>query len=40
VAWEEFVVDMFRVYQETALREVGPDPIIASAKMSMPEIWK
>ena len=40
VAWEEFVVDMFRVYQETALREVGPDPIIASRKMSMPEIWK
>jgi len=39
VAWEEFVVDMFRVYQETALREVGPDPIIASGKMSMPEIW-
>ena len=40
LAWEEFIVDMFRIYQETALREVGPEPIIGSAKMSMPEIWK
>jgi hypothetical protein len=40
VAWEEFIVDMFRVYQETALREVGPEPIIGSDKMSMPEIWE
>ena len=39
VAWEEFIVDVFRVYQETALREVGPEPIIGSDKMSMPEIW-
>jgi alkylation response protein AidB-like acyl-CoA dehydrogenase len=40
VAWEEFIVDVFRVYQERALREVGPEPIIGSSKMSMPEIWK
>jgi alkylation response protein AidB-like acyl-CoA dehydrogenase len=40
VAWEEFIVELFRIYQETALREVGPEPIIASGKMSMPEIWK
>jgi alkylation response protein AidB-like acyl-CoA dehydrogenase len=39
-AWEELFVDVFRVYQETALREVGPEPIIASGKMSKPEIWK
>jgi hypothetical protein len=39
VAWEKFIVDMFRVYQEMALREVGPDPILAPGKMSMPEIW-
>ena len=39
VAWEEFIVDVFRVYQETALREVGPEPIIGSGKMSKPEIW-
>ena len=40
VAWEEFIVDVFRIYQETALREVVPEPIIGSGKMSMPEIWK
>ncbi len=40
VAWEEFIVAVFRVYQETALREVGPEPIIGSGKMSMPEIWR
>ena len=40
VAWEEFIVDVFRIYQETALREVGPEPIIGSDKMSMPEIWR
>ncbi|UCH22653.1 MAG: acyl-CoA dehydrogenase family protein [Deltaproteobacteria bacterium] len=39
-AWEEFIVDVFRVYQETALREVGPEPIIGSGKMRMPEIWR
>ena len=40
MAWEEFIVDVFRIYQETALREVEPEPIIGSGKMSMPEIWK
>jgi alkylation response protein AidB-like acyl-CoA dehydrogenase len=40
VSWEEFIVDVFRVYQETALREVGPEPIIGSGKMSKPEIWR
>jgi alkylation response protein AidB-like acyl-CoA dehydrogenase len=40
LAWEEFVVDVFRVYQETALREVGPEPLIGSGKMSKPEIWR
>jgi alkylation response protein AidB-like acyl-CoA dehydrogenase len=40
VAWEQFIVDIFRVYQEAALREVGPEPIIGSGKMSMPEIWR
>jgi hypothetical protein len=40
VAWEEFIVDVFRVYQETALREVGPEPIIGSGKMNKPEIWR
>nr|ACV82568.1 acyl-CoA dehydrogenase domain protein [uncultured bacterium] len=39
VAWEELIVDVFRAYQETALREVGPEPIIGSSKISMPEIW-
>ena len=39
-AWEAFIVDVFRIYQETALREVGPAPIIGSGKMNMPEIWK
>jgi hypothetical protein len=40
VAWEQFIVDIFRVYQEAALREVGPEPIIGSGKMSMLEIWR
>jgi alkylation response protein AidB-like acyl-CoA dehydrogenase len=40
VAWEHFIVDIFRVYQEAALQEVGPEPIIGSDKMSMPEIWR
>jgi alkylation response protein AidB-like acyl-CoA dehydrogenase len=39
-AWEEFIVDIFRIYQETALREVGPESIIGSGKMSKPEIWR
>jgi alkylation response protein AidB-like acyl-CoA dehydrogenase len=38
-AWETFIMDVFRVYQETALHEVGPEPIIGSGKMGMPEIW-
>ena len=40
VAWEPFVVDIFRIYQETALREVGPEPEIGSDKMNMPGIWR
>lgn len=40
VAWEAFIVDVFRAYQETALLEVGPEPIVGSRIMSMPEIWK
>ena len=40
LAWEEFIVDVFRSYQETALHEVGPEPIIGSPKMRMPEIWE
>ena len=39
LAWEAFIVDVFRIYQETALREVGPVPIVGPGKMSMPEIW-
>jgi len=40
IAWEQFIVDTYRAYQEAALREVGPEPIIGSDKMSMPEIWR
>jgi alkylation response protein AidB-like acyl-CoA dehydrogenase len=40
IAWEQFIVDIYRVYQEAALREVGPEPIMGSDKMSMPEIWR
>ena len=39
-AWEDFIVDVFRIYQQTALREVGPEPIIESGKMTMPQIWE
>lgn len=38
-AWEAFVVEIFRMYQETALREVGPEPIVGPNKMKMPELW-
>jgi alkylation response protein AidB-like acyl-CoA dehydrogenase len=40
VAWENFIVDVFRAYQETALNDVGPEPLIGPKKMSMPEIWR
>jgi len=40
VAWEAFVVDVFRVYQETALQEVGPEPIIGVRNMIKPELWR
>ena len=39
LAWETFIMDVFRAYQEAALHEVGPEPIIGSGKMGMPEIW-
>lgn len=32
-------VEKFRLYQETALKEVGPAPIIGPGKMSLPELW-
>lgn len=38
--WEAFVVDAFRLYQETALKEVGPVPIIGPDVMSAPDIWQ
>jgi alkylation response protein AidB-like acyl-CoA dehydrogenase len=40
VAWEELIVDVFRIYQETALKEVGPEQIIRSDKILRPEIWR
>ncbi|MGD9247957.1 MAG: hypothetical protein PVI60_08365, partial [Desulfobacteraceae bacterium] len=40
LAWEALIVDVFRAYQETALQEVGPEPIIDSSRMRMPEIWR
>jgi len=39
IAWESFLVDIFRIYQDTALKEVGPEPIVGTQKMSLPEIW-
>jgi alkylation response protein AidB-like acyl-CoA dehydrogenase len=39
VGWEAFIVDVFRAYQEAALREVGPVPIVGPGKMSRPEFW-
>ena len=40
VEWEAFIVDVFRVYQDTALREVGPEPIVGPDKMRLPDIWR
>ena len=39
VEWERFIVDLFRVYQDTALREVGPEPIVGPHKIRLPDIW-
>jgi len=39
VEWETFIVDLFRLYQITALREVGPEPIVGPDKMRLPGIW-
>jgi alkylation response protein AidB-like acyl-CoA dehydrogenase len=39
IAWEAFIIDVFRTYQEIALREVGPQPIVGSRKMRRPEFW-
>ncbi len=38
-AWEALIVDLFRVYQETALGQVGPEPILDPAKMTRPDLW-
>jgi len=40
MAWEAFIVDVFRAYQEIALADTGPEPIIESKKMNLPEIWE
>jgi alkylation response protein AidB-like acyl-CoA dehydrogenase len=40
VAWEEFIVDVFRAYQDAALKEVGPEPILGPDRMRLPEIWE
>jgi alkylation response protein AidB-like acyl-CoA dehydrogenase len=40
VAWEALIVEVFRIYQETALKEVGSEQIIGPDKMRMPDIWK
>jgi alkylation response protein AidB-like acyl-CoA dehydrogenase len=39
-AWENLVKRMFRAYQEAALAEVGPEPLVDPAKLVMPELWK
>lgn len=39
-AWEGLVERMFRSYQETALAEVGPEPLVNPEKLAMPELWK
>jgi len=39
VEWEWFIVDLFRVYQDTALREVGLEPIVSPHKIRLPDIW-
>ncbi len=38
--WETFIVKTFRLFQETALKEIGPEPIIGSNLMRKPEIWR
>lgn len=38
-AWEELIVEIFRLYQDLALKEVGAEPIVAPEKMSFPEFW-
>lgn len=40
VAWETFIEQLFRVYQDTALREVGETPIVAPERMRRPDFWQ
>ncbi|MFH1139968.1 MAG: acyl-CoA dehydrogenase family protein [Pseudomonadota bacterium] len=39
-AWEGFVDEFFLAYQERALAEVGPAPIVRDDLIGFPEIWK
>lgn len=38
-AWEDFVVRLFRAYQDQALAEIGPASIVAPELLSFPEVW-
>lgn len=38
--WDEFCDEFFRTYQEVALAEIGPAPIVDSELLSFPEIWE
>jgi len=38
-AWEEFVVRLFRAYQNQALAEAGPVPIVSAELLAFPEVW-
>ena len=40
MAWEDFVTDVFRLYQETALKDIGPEPIISPRVSSQSELWQ
>ncbi|MDA8140265.1 MAG: acyl-CoA dehydrogenase family protein, partial [Desulfobacteraceae bacterium] len=40
VAWEAFIEQIFRVYQRTALQEVGAMPIVAPARLRRPDLWQ
>jgi putative acyl-CoA dehydrogenase len=39
VAWEDFVVRLFRAYQDQALAEFGPVSIVAPDLLLFPEVW-
>jgi len=38
-AWERLVEELFHAYQEQALAEIGPEPLVDPEHLAMPRLW-